>query len=223
MRGLTPSFNFRNCPCPGARPCSRTSFQGRQAAIDRYSDTRSQALSLFADKGYGNVGMRELASALGVACGSIYNHIESKQALLYEFFEELLELLRLKAEQIQQQVAAPSRLRAIIEMHLELQLCMPCHFQIMEREWPTLSEPWLSQAAAQRLKYEQAVAAALGCHGTNLGCAKAVVTLLNQAQAWLPGVAARTEQRVELVHGVVKLVLDQAAPKGGPAGLDLAD
>ncbi|MBA1204803.1 TetR/AcrR family transcriptional regulator [Pseudomonas capeferrum] len=198
-------------------------FQGRQAAIDRFSDTRSQALSLFADKGYGNVGMRELASALGVTCGSIYNHIESKEALLYEFFEELLELLRFKAEQIQQRVAAPARLRAIIEMHLELQRYMPCHFLIMEREWPTLSEPWLGQAAAQRLRYEETVAAALGDWGADLGCAKAVVTLLNQAQAWLPRVAARTEQRVELVHGVIKVMLDQAAPQQGLTGLGLTD
>ena len=196
---------------------------GGQAAIDRFLDTRSQALSLFASKGYRNVGMRELASALGINCGSIYNHIESKEALLYEFFEELYELLQLKAAQIQRRTVAPGRLRAIIEMHLELQVRMPCHFQLVEREWPSLTEPWLSQAAALRLKYEQIVAEALDHPASDLSCAKSVVTLLNQAPAWLLSVAPKAMQRVDLVHGVVQLMLDQAAVKCGASGLDLTD
>lgn len=194
-------------------------LSGGQAAIDRFLNTRSQALSLFASKGYSNVGMRELASALGINCGSIYNHIESKEALLYEFFEELYELLHWKAAQIVQRTAAPDRLRAIIEMHLELHARMPCHFQLVEREWPNLTEPWLSQATALRLSYEQLVASALDHPAADLSCAKAVVTLLNQASAWLLGVAPKALQRAELVHGVVKLMLGQVAVNRGPRGV----
>ncbi|MGH8387918.1 MAG: TetR/AcrR family transcriptional regulator [Pseudomonas sp.] len=197
-------------------------LSGGQAAIDRFLDTRNQALSLFASKGYRNVGMRELASALGINCGSLYNHIESKEALLFEFFEELYELLRLKAERIQRR-AAPGRLRAIIEMHLELHTRMPCHFQLVEREWPSLSEPWLSQAATLRHRYEQIVAQALDHPPSELNCESSVVTLLNQAPAWLLSVAPKAKQRAELVHGMVQLILNQATLKCGPSGLDLTD
>lgn len=49
---------------------------------------RHTALNLFAEKGFHNVSLRKLASALGMQAGSIYNHIESKQDLLFELIDE---------------------------------------------------------------------------------------------------------------------------------------
>ena len=49
---------------------------------------RHTALSLFAEQGFQNVSLRKLASALGMQAGSIYNHIESKQDLLFELIDE---------------------------------------------------------------------------------------------------------------------------------------
>lgn len=181
-----------------------------QAAINTFQDTRQQALSLFASKGYSNVGMRELASALGIKCGSIYNHIESKEALLYELFEELLGLLQTKAMQIQRNAEAPKRLRKIIEMHLNLQDRMPCHFQLLERERRHLSEPWLSQADAHRVRYEQIIAAAAGASACSQACTKSIVTLLNQAPAWLPALRLTVSARLDLVYSMVELILTQA-------------
>ncbi|WP_224795613.1 TetR/AcrR family transcriptional regulator [Pseudomonas fluorescens] len=165
---------------------------------------------MFASKGYTNVGMRELASALGINCGSIYNHIESKEALLYELFEELLVLLQAKAKQIQRNAEAPKRLRKIIEMHLSLQDRMPCHFQLLEREWHHLTEPWLSQADAHRARYEQIIAAAVGPSACSQSCTKSIVTLLNQACAWLPALKLTVSARLDLVHSMVELMLAQA-------------
>lgn len=154
--------------------------------------------------------MRELASALGINCGSIYNHIESKEALLYELFEELLGLLQAKAKQIQRNAEAPKRLRKIIEMHLSLQDRMPCHFQLLEREWHHLTEPWLSHAEAHRARYEQIVAAAVGPSACSQSCTKSIVTLLNQASAWLPALGLTARARLDLVHSMVELMLAQA-------------
>lgn len=48
---------------------------------------RNVALSLFVEQGYQAVSLRQLASAVGMQAGSLYNHFESKQALLYDLIE----------------------------------------------------------------------------------------------------------------------------------------
>ena len=67
---------------PVARPAPRS-----KAGI-RYQDAQRAALELFAERGFSRVGMRDLAAHMGIAAGSLYNHNESKEALLFEFIEE---------------------------------------------------------------------------------------------------------------------------------------
>lgn len=61
---------------------------------------RIAACELFCRKGYKGVGMRSIADAVGIGAGSLYNHIVSKQALLYELISShelnLLWLLKSK-------------------------------------------------------------------------------------------------------------------------------
>ena len=40
----------------------------------RFAEYRDKVLELFASKGFGQVGMRELATCLGLAPGSLYHH-----------------------------------------------------------------------------------------------------------------------------------------------------
>ena len=184
--------------------------QERKTAIKRFEETRYFALSLFASKGYSSVGMRELAAALGIGCGSIYNHIESKEALLHEFFEELFDALFAQAQQIRKRVAAPQRLRALVKMHLELQARMPEHFQVVEREWRHLSEPLQTQADAQRIRYEAILAEALGAGAKGGSCTASVVTLLNQSPAWIGRVAATSTARLEMLLGMIEVITNAA-------------
>lgn len=130
--------------------------------------------------------MRELAGALGIGCGSIYNHIESKEALLLEFIEELYDALYLNAMRPRPSPSAAERLRAIVRMHLSLHDSMAQHFLLAEREWPNLGEACQRQAMAQRLRYEQVVMACLPPTLPRAACARSIVSLLNQAPAWLP-------------------------------------
>jgi AcrR family transcriptional regulator len=44
---------------------------------------RSAALTLFAEKGYRATSLRDIAAAVGVQAGSLYNHITSKDELLF--------------------------------------------------------------------------------------------------------------------------------------------
>ena len=57
------------------------------SARDRLLDV---ALELFATRGYQAIGLRDLASELGLHAGSLYNHIENKQCLLFELIEGAL-------------------------------------------------------------------------------------------------------------------------------------
>ena len=47
----------------------------------------STAVSLFAKSGYSSVSMRDIASAVGIKASSIYNHFESKEAILESIFD----------------------------------------------------------------------------------------------------------------------------------------
>ncbi|EJM18668.1 transcriptional regulator [Pseudomonas sp. GM21] len=63
-----------------------------QSARDRILDA---AVELFATRGFQAVGLRDLASYLGLHAGSLYHHIDNKQALLFELIESgLLDLLQ---------------------------------------------------------------------------------------------------------------------------------
>ncbi|MGP3534037.1 TetR/AcrR family transcriptional regulator [Microbacterium sp. RD1] len=55
-----------------------TTLAGRETA----ESIRREAASLFAQHGYEATSLREIASAVGIKVGSLYNHIDSKEDLL---------------------------------------------------------------------------------------------------------------------------------------------
>ena len=58
------------------------------ASASRLEAIRSVALRMFVNEGYQGVSMRQLAEHAGLQAGSLYQYIESKQCLLFEFIEE---------------------------------------------------------------------------------------------------------------------------------------
>lgn len=66
-----------------------------------FDQIRTVAGDLFSQAGYKGMGMRSLAAAVGIQVGSLYNHIESKQALLFELISDyelnLLQILKSRA------------------------------------------------------------------------------------------------------------------------------
>ena len=58
------------------------------------------SIYLFAEKGYGNVSVREIAKEVGVKASSLYKHYESKNDILesiFQLFRESLSLTNLPA------------------------------------------------------------------------------------------------------------------------------
>lgn len=70
------------------RPTASNASLGSDPEINRLDRIRSVALNMFVNEGYQAVSLRQIALEIGVQAGSLYNHIEGKQALLFDMIEE---------------------------------------------------------------------------------------------------------------------------------------
>lgn len=156
---------------------------------DRHDQIRVQALELFARRGFAPVGMRELAAHLGMTSGSIYHHIENKQALLYELIEDLYQTLlndpRRKAG------SAELRLQRLLDRHIELHASLALQFLMAEREVHQLEPAHLAGVVALRTQYEHRLLALLAevaqipVSPALRAFAASCVSLLNNLPLWL--------------------------------------
>lgn len=65
------------------------------------------AAELFAEKGYGSVGISEVGDAAGLGKGALYYHIRSKEDLLYDIMTRYMVELIAGAERIMAEVGEP--------------------------------------------------------------------------------------------------------------------
>ena len=69
---------------------TNVSWTGWETMNDKHFSTKEKiliaAIDLFAEKGYGNVSVREIAKKVGIKASSLYKHYESKEALLESIF-----------------------------------------------------------------------------------------------------------------------------------------
>ena len=73
---------------------------------------------LFAEKGYANTSVRDIAAELGIANPSLYYHFKSKGEILQELMVEPMQIVASVMAEAQQ-LAGEARLRRIIEGLLE--------------------------------------------------------------------------------------------------------
>jgi len=79
---------------------------------------RKAGLQLIYKHGYEAMNLRELASEVGIRAGSLYNHISSKQELLFILIRDHLEDVHRAAEKSLGGINEPvERLRAFINFH----------------------------------------------------------------------------------------------------------
>lgn len=90
---------------------------------DRRQQIRDVALDMFAREGYANVSLRHIGERIGVHAGSLYNHLESKQSLLFELLQDHLEgLLDTVRHRLRQTDGSIARLKIFIGTHIEFQV-----------------------------------------------------------------------------------------------------
>ncbi|MBJ2260105.1 hypothetical protein B7H20_27685 [Pseudomonas aeruginosa] len=130
---------------------------------DRHQHLREVAASLFANRGYANVGLRQLAEHLGIQSGSIYSHIESKQVLLYELIRDHLENLQDHVEwQVKKSAGVEEKLRAFIAGHIEFQLQHRALSQLSVLELRSLEPEYRREIADLQVRYREYLEGIIG-------------------------------------------------------------
>ena len=175
----------------------------------RFAEYRDIVLELFASKGFGQVGMRELATCLGLSPGSLYHHYPSKQHLLLDLIEEFYEELLSTLGRIDQKGSAKrDKLPNLIRAHLNLHREMPRHFRLAERDSGCLNAEQQARVRQLREQYERTLLKMLGAP-SRLGeqgliaAGHAIANLLNSAPGWLAYHPLEEAQRDELLESLV--------------------
>ncbi|MBA4363578.1 MAG: TetR/AcrR family transcriptional regulator [Pseudomonas mandelii] len=175
----------------------------------RFAEYRDIVLELFASKGFGQVGMRELATCLGLSPGSLYHHYPSKQHLLLDLIEEFYEELLSTLGRIDQKGSAKrDKLPNLIRAHLNLHREMPWHFRLAERDSGCLNAEQQARVRQLREQYERTLLKMLGAP-SRLGeqgliaAGHAIANLLNSAPGWLAHHPLEEAQRDELLESLV--------------------
>ncbi|WP_375740675.1 TetR/AcrR family transcriptional regulator [Pseudomonas boanensis] len=187
---------------------------GRAASADgahaRYQETRTKALELFARCGFSRVSMRDLADFLGIRAGSIYHHIESKEALLFELIEELYENLLQGALLLARRESSPAaRLPRLVEAHLQLHESMGAYFRLAEYDLHCLGSEHQARIQSLRQRYETVLEVTLEQLTGEPACAvrraavAGIVSQLNQLPASVGDTPTDARVRLELLREMV--------------------
>jgi AcrR family transcriptional regulator len=80
---------------------------------------RKAGLRLIFEHGYEAMSLRQLAAEVGIQAGSLYNHISTKQELLFDLIQDHInELLRQLDRALDGKQAPEERLRAFVAFHV---------------------------------------------------------------------------------------------------------
>jgi AcrR family transcriptional regulator len=181
------------------RTTSADGSEGRDGVVPVARGTRTAeaiteaAIELFWRHGYEATTLREIAAEVGIQVGSLYNHIPSKEELLYSIMSGVIEDLIADVEARLVGIEDPvDRLRAAIECHVMFHADRAREVFIGNSELRSLSEPNRAAVVRLRDRYESIIAAVLR-QGINAGAfdlydvkltAYAVVSVGTQVSNW---------------------------------------
>ncbi len=98
------------------------------------------ASGIFAEKGYHNASIRDVAAATGVSPAGLYYYFRSKEELLHLIIEASLSSLVVRIREEVGEISDPAqRLRAIIGIHLDQFQNSGQEMRVLVREWGSLS------------------------------------------------------------------------------------
>ena len=123
---------------------------------------RKEALRLFAKQGYSAVSMRELAEAVGMRQGGIYNHFKGKQALLVDLMAtHMTSVLEAMDQALAGQDSPADQLTAFARNHVTFHLSSPHDVFLAYMEMRSLEPTNRATIIALRDRYEGTLKAIL--------------------------------------------------------------
>ena len=194
-------------PQPPSSPALRERYDRRQQAVIETS------AALFARRGFQATSMDELSDATGLRAGGLYHYIGSKQALLLDIFNQLMEPLLERAAEIEAGDAdAETQLRMLVRAwlaHIETHLD---HMSVFSQERHAIEhEPEWEQVRASRDAFEAILARRLAAvELTDRLALFALLGMVNHTATWLkPGGRLTTEQ---IADGYCNMLLARDSP-----------
>ncbi|MES2492449.1 MAG: TetR/AcrR family transcriptional regulator [Pseudomonadota bacterium] len=150
------------------------------------------AMHLFGKQGFTGTSMRDIANGVGLLPGSLYAHIQSKEALLLSIVAEGIGRFLSAVDPHLHAGGSPvERLREMIAAHVEVVADNPERSQVVFHQWRFLSEENLPVAIERRRDYERAFVTVLeqgiaaGQFRTDLNLRIVVLSILG-ALNWTP-------------------------------------
>jgi AcrR family transcriptional regulator len=113
------------------------------------------ATELFSQQSYGGTTIRDIAKAVGVLPGSLYAHIESKEAVLLEIVEAGIDQFLAVAEVTADIDDPEQRLRAAIRGHVEVVAENPNRMLVVFHQWRYLTGANRARVVDKRRRYEK--------------------------------------------------------------------
>lgn len=180
-------------------------------------DMKRAATRLIAQHGFEGMNLRMLADEIGVKAGSFYNHIASKEELLYRLLADTMVELMAGAELALAGAADPAdALRRFVAFHIEFHAVRRDEVFIGNAELGSLSDGHRADIVARRDAYEQRLLDILRA-GEKAGqfapgdlrvAAKALIAMLSGICTWYRadgrlGVKALVRQYTRLAFGCV--------------------
>lgn len=154
---------------------------------------RQAGLELIFEHGYEGMSLRDLAQRVGLQPGSLYNHIATKQALLFDLVREHMNTLTAALDQALAGIEGPlARLDAFLAFHLRYHLTRKVEVFVNNSELRSLEPANHAAIMALRQGYEQRLSAILA-EGSALGLfvvedvpvtTYAILAMLTGVTAW---------------------------------------
>jgi len=118
----------------------------------------SAAARVFAERGYHQTSMRDLARASGVSLAGLYYYVESKEELLYLIqrnnFDRVIALMK---ERLEGSTDPVDRLMRFIDNHLDYFATHMAEMKVLSHEAGALSGEWLHTVEEMKRVYTRAL------------------------------------------------------------------
>jgi AcrR family transcriptional regulator len=202
----------------------------RPALRERY-DRRQQevvlaAARIFAERGYDQTTVQELAEAMGLAAGALYHYFPSKEELLIRICDELVEPLLERARVLVAEAGGPEdQLRALVRLwvahvveHRDHMLAFQQERHMIER-----GDQWRG-VRTSRKQFERLVDGVLaavqeadaGAPANRRLALSALLGMVNHTAQWYRPKGGLSPE--EIADGYVDLLLGRAGTAAGPTG-----
>lgn len=193
------------------RPALRERYERRRGAVV------ADAARVFAERGYDQTSVQQLADELGIAAGSLYHYFGGKEQLLIGICDELTHGLVEEAEAAVHAADTPEEaLRAIVRIWLGRVIEHRHHMLVFQQERHVVEhgEQWRA-VREDRKRFERLVARALDAIESiavdRRLAVSALLGMVNHTPQWYrPRGRLSTE---EIADGYVRLILGRTDPR----------